>query len=65
MFDCPYCGTEIIKAYPLQTAKMRTAITLFKDGKTIGICKGCGKEVELPLILDMDIPRAEVLYVKK
>lgn len=65
MVQCPNCKEQLLKAYPQGKAKLRASIVIFKGAKSFGICKSCGSEVELPVVLTIDIPCVGKLYIEK
>jgi hypothetical protein len=45
------CGEIVVKSLN-GTTKVRSKILLFREGKAIAICKGCGAEMSVPLLID-------------
>lgn len=47
-FKCN-CGEILVKSQTSGDYRIRGKITLLKGGKIYSVCKGCNKEVELPM----------------
>lgn len=47
------CGEVLVKATDGEI-KLRSKILVFKDGRAVAVCKGCGAELVVPVSLDRD-----------
>jgi hypothetical protein len=47
------CGEVLVKATDDGT-KLRSKILIFKKDGAFAVCKGCGKETHVPVILDRE-----------
>lgn len=45
------CGEVLVKSSEDGT-KLRSKILIFKEGDTVAVCKGCGKELSVPVSLN-------------
>jgi hypothetical protein len=45
------CGEVLIKSIEGEI-KLRSKIVVFKKGGAVAVCKGCGKELSIPVALD-------------
>lgn len=48
---CTQCGDIIIKSTD-DDVKVRSKVLVFKSNGTFAICKGCGEEIPVPVIID-------------
>ncbi len=51
---CTSCGDVIIKSTD-NDVKVRSKVLIFKSEGTFAICKGCGEEIPVPLIIDQSM----------
>lgn len=64
------CGEVIVKASPVET-KIRGKVLVFRGLQGFAVCKGCGAEVKVPLLMDQAMIKSMTqgtkvpLYVKK
>lgn len=67
---CTKCGEVVFKAMGDST-KLRVKVLVFKDNKAVAVCKGCGSEIPVPVILDEELMKSWAkssslrLYVSK
>ena len=47
------CGEVLVKATDGEI-KLRSKIIVFRDGKTLAVCKGCNAELPIPVTLDRE-----------
>lgn len=45
------CGEVLVKATDAET-KLRSKIIIFRQGRAVAVCKGCGAELPIPVTLD-------------
>lgn len=53
------CGEVIVKSNDI-TTKVRSKIILFKSDAAFAVCKKCGKEYPIPLMLDKKLLKSQV-----
>jgi RNase P subunit RPR2 len=54
---CPSCNDVIVKDDGAET-KIRSRVLLLKGGNAFAVCKGCGKEVQVPVSLDQALVKS-------
>lgn len=67
MLFCASCDEVVVKSNEHST-KIRSKVIVIRDDSTFAVCKGCGKELELPVSLEIkkSVSQASTrLYVKK
>jgi hypothetical protein len=47
------CGEVLVKA-TTEGTKLRSKILIFRKGDAVAVCKGCGKELVVPVSLDKE-----------
>jgi len=50
VITCP-CGGVVVKSAN-GTVKILNKVMVFRDGKAFAVCKNCGEEVPVPVLLD-------------
>jgi len=62
------CGEVIMKSQG-DTTKIRNKTIVFRGQRAYAICKGCGKEHPIPIVLDQDLMKSFAsnpsLFVRK
>jgi ribosomal protein S27E len=48
---CANCGEVVLKSVNGEL-KMRSKITIFKNGGAYAVCKGCSTEIQIPVSID-------------
>ena len=64
---CSNCDELVVKSVG-ESTKIRSKVLVIRDGDTYAVCKGCGKELELPVTIQVKPPvrkSANRLYIKK
>lgn len=51
---CPKCAEVVVKSLSGSEVKIRSKVTVFKDGECFAVCKGCGFELSIPVKLDQE-----------
>lgn len=57
ILHCHNCGEVILKSNNQET-KIRNRIILSKGASLYAVCRGCGSEVIVPLVLDTNMIKA-------
>ena len=57
------CGEIMVKSLE-DTSKIRAKVTIVKGNQVFGICKGCNKEIALPLSIDAEKVNPPI-FIKK
>ncbi len=63
---CKRC-TEVILKSVGNEIKIRGKLLVIRDGKAFSVCKGCGFEVEVPLLFDKSVLQSRnlPLFIEK
>lgn len=49
--SCTKCGELLVKSLGNEV-KVRGKVFIFRDNKSYTVCKGCGSEVQVPVLLE-------------